>query len=140
MLAGIVHAAQQDQKAAIEATKQKVITLHASLISHAAPPVRGKIDASAAAAVQYLGGCGRNCNLHSFLSGDLRTRFTRLTVQERDLVLGLVFGEMLNTDNERATLALNDAFSKRNLMLEVLTKMLQAKDETLMSTLSNIKP
>ncbi len=140
LIAGTVPAAQQDDKAAFEATKRKISDLHASLISHAAPPVQARIRASAAATTQYLSSCGRTCNLSAFMSRDLKGRFTRLTSRELDLLVGLVFAETAATDSEQVQLRLNDLFQKHDQAVATLQKVLSGARETQVSILSNIKP
>jgi hypothetical protein len=137
---GTIGAVQQDQKATFETTKTRMIALHASLISAASPPVRSKISASSEAARRYLAGCARRCDLHSFLTKDLRGRFTRLSSRELDLLIGLVFAETVTRDSELLEIKLQELQAKRDLVFATLTKMLQESHETQMSVVSNIKP
>jgi hypothetical protein len=137
---GTIGAAQQDQKAAFEAIKTKTIAWHGSLISAAAPPVRARITASSAAARQYLAGCTGRCDLHSFLTKDLKGRFTRLSSRELDVLMGLVFAETTSRDSELLDVRIHELQSKRDLLLTLLTKLLQESHEAQMSVVSNIKP
>ncbi len=136
----MIGAAQQDQKATFESTKTKMIAWHTSLISSAAPAVRTRITASAAAARQYLAGCARRCDLQSFLSKDLGGRFTRLTTRERDVLIGLVFAETATRDSELLELKIQELQQKRDQLIGMLTKLLEESHETQMSVVKNIKP
>lgn len=137
---GTVHAAQKDDKAAFKAIRKDASAFHDSLISHVAPPVRAKMGASSAAARRYLSGCGRSCDLYSFLSKDLTARFTRLTTRERDLLIGLVFAETAATDREVDMLRLQEVVQKREQLLKFLTDIVNTEHETAAQLVSNIKP
>jgi hypothetical protein len=135
-----VAAAAVDKKAAFDAFKRKALDFHASLLPKASPAVRSKISASALAARKYLVKCDRNCALYAFLTGDLKSRFKRLTKRERDLLMALVLAETLKTggtDSERMMLELEDLFAKRELTIEVMSKIMETDNSTLQSILDN---
>ena len=81
------------QKAGFETAKAQALELRRSLIGYAAPQVKAKITASAQAARDYLARCGREYDLEKFCSKDLKTRFSRLTNEQVQLLMALVFAE-----------------------------------------------
>jgi hypothetical protein len=63
------------RKPTFKTAKDQAIGLHRSLVPLASPQVRAKITATAKAARAYLAQCGRNCDLHTFLTEDIGRRF-----------------------------------------------------------------
>jgi hypothetical protein len=130
-----------DKKAALESAKKKAAGLHASLIPQASRAVRSKISASAAATRKFLAKCGKNCDLYTFMTGDLKSRFRPLTNQERDHLVTLVFAETLNTgatDSEKSMLELQDLMNKQQFLIEVMSKIMNTNNDTLQSILHNL--
>ncbi len=137
---GTVLAAPSPQKARIGITRQQLVALHASIISRAAPPVRLRINASAEALKQYVARCGHGCDVDSFLRGDLKRRFTRLTDPELRLLVGLTLGQAFVTESEAAALRLEELIREKDQLVGMLTDLLNEKNSTESSVVNNIKP
>jgi hypothetical protein len=133
-------AAAVDKIAASDVIKHKAVQLHALLIPEASPAVRSKISSSTAAARNYLAKCGTGCRLYAFLTADVKSRFKQPARKTSDLLVTLIFAEMLNTDSERKMLELNDLENDRQLLLGTISKMEQEENSTLMSVIDNLKP
>ncbi len=139
LILGAVQAAPPDAKAVFETTKRKARDLHASLIVHAAPPVRAKIIASAAAARKYLTTCGRNCDLYRFLSQDLAARFKRPTEREIHLLMALVFAETVRDDSQLFNLDLQDKLQKQQQFIQTISNIMKSEHDTLKGIINNLR-
>jgi len=134
--------ASVSNKGTFENAGKQASGLHASLLPHAAPAVRSKLSASAAAGRSYLAKCGQNCQLYTFLSNDLKKRFTKLSRQELDLLITLAFGEIAGgaTSAELSALRVQQLVQDHNSMITLVTKVMATEHSTLMSVIQNIRP
>lgn len=122
-----------------EARKSRALDLRASLAPHAAPQVRAKIAASAKALKGYLGRCGKACDLLSFSTRDLDSRFGGLTTNQRDLLLALVFGETLSDMNQMDQLNLQDAMERQAQYLQTISNIMKMQNDTLKAIIQNVR-
>jgi len=124
---------------AFETTRKRALEVHASLISQAAPPVRAKITASAAATRTYLATCGRNCNLYRFSSGDLRARFKRVPERELHLLMALAFAEAVSDMTQMDQLVLQDAMQKEQQFVQTISDIMKNQNDTLKAIINNLR-
>jgi hypothetical protein len=144
-IAGTVLAAAPDSKAAFATVKRDVLRFHASLISHASPQVRAGIAASAVASRKYLAGCGSNCDLYRFLSGDLKKRFKALTEQDLHVLMALTVAELIGgklaavgDDSQLANVDLQNALQKQQQTLQMLSNITKMTNDTAMAVIRKI--
>ena len=139
LILGTVQAAPPDGKTVFETTRRKALDLHASLIAQAAPPVRAKIAASAAATRKYLTTCGLNCNLYRFLSQDLGGRFKRPAEREIHLLMALVFAETVGDDSQLSNLDLQDKLQKQQQFIQTISNIIKSDHDTLKAIIDNLR-
>jgi hypothetical protein len=137
LFVGVARSASEQDS--FKAHKSKALELRASLLPQAAPQVRAKIGASAHALKGYLARCGKACDLLSFSTRDLDSRFGKLTTNQRDLLLALVFGEALSDMAQRDQLNLQNAMQKQAQYMQLISNIMKTQHDTLKAIIQNLR-
>ena len=127
------------EKTSFQTAKGKAFELHRSLIGYASPQAKAKISASAQAAKGYLAKCGRDCDLHAFLTRDLKGRFSRTAGDELQLLEALVFAEAVNDMSKLDQLNLQDTMQKQAQLLQLISNISKMVHDTLKGIIQNMR-
>ncbi len=127
------------EKMTFQEAKSKAAELHGSLIGSASPAVKARITASAQAARSYLAKCGAKCDLGTFLSADLKRRFTRVRPDELQLLETLAFSETVSDMSQMDQLKLQDAMQKQAQMMQTLSNISKMTHDTLKGIIQNMR-
>ncbi len=122
-----------------ESTKKSALDLYASLISLATPQVRDKISAAATAFQTFLAQCAPNCDLYQFSVNDLKRRFPSLTEMQLQLLITLVFAQVVRALTPQMDLQLSAAYHTESRIYTTISNILKTKLDTLKATISNIR-
>lgn len=127
------------EKPTFQTAKSRALELHDSLIGLAAPQVRAKVTASARAARAYLAGCRKACDLHAFLTKDIKPRFARAGTDELRLLEALVFAETFKDMAQAEQLRLQDAMQQQQQVLQLISNISKSQHDTLKSIIQNLR-
>lgn len=128
-----------EPRVTFESTRAGAIKFHASVISGAAPQVRARVSASAAAFRRYLAGCGRNCRLYQFLSEDLRTRFKRVSERELHLLMTLVFAEATADMTDLKKMDMQNTLQDYQRAVETISNVAREESDDAKKILGNLR-
>jgi hypothetical protein len=127
------------QKMTFQEAKSKAVELHASLIGSASPAVKARITAAAQAARSYLAKCGARCDLETFLSADLKRRFSRVRPDELQVLETLSFAETVSDMSQINMLDLQNAMQKQAQLIQVISNIAKTTHDTLKSIIQNMR-
>jgi hypothetical protein len=139
VLLAIEAAAGAGQKPSFQTARTQAIELHRSLIAYATPPVKARITAAASAARDYLAKCGRACDLHAFLTKDLKRRFARTSGDEFRLLEALAFAETVGDMNQMDQLNLQNTMEKQSQILQLMSNISKMVHDTLKGIIQNMR-
>lgn len=131
LLVGPILAAPQ--KMTFQEAKSKAVELHASLIGSASPGVKARITATAQAARSYLAKCGARCDLGTFLSADLKRRFSRVRPDEIQVLETLAFAEVVSEMSQMEVLELQSTMQNQAQLIQMISNVSKLTHDTAMS-------
>jgi hypothetical protein len=126
-------------KTSLETARGQALALHRSLINDAKPQVRAKISAAARAAREYLVRTPRDCDLYRFCSQDLRTRFPRITGQQLQVLMVLVFAETMSDMTQMDNVDLQDKLQKQQQFVQTISNIMKNEHDTLKAIIENLR-
>ncbi len=132
-------AAAPPARTPFETARGQALALHQSLIGSVKPQARAKISAAARAAKACLTQNPRSCNLHAFLTQDLRTRFPQITPAQLDVLMTLAYAETMADLSQEDQLVLQESMQQQAQMIQTISSIMKSEHDTVKAIIQNLR-